>query len=114
MSFVQETVASSTETVTSVDSDAEIRGILQSTLTSEQYKCVKGMNLVNLCLLQKHAPDINLKDCILLDNESTHDLFGNRRFVRNIRKAPYVLTIATNGRNLTVTQQANLTYGRTV
>jgi Reverse transcriptase (RNA-dependent DNA polymerase) len=52
--------------------------------------------------------DINMKDVILLDNESTTDLFCNKRFVTDIRKSKSTVTINGNGGTLKVTKKATL------
>ena len=39
---------------------------------------------------------IDLKECIILDNGSTIDLFGNKKLVSDIRKSNHTLKMATN------------------
>ena len=64
--------------------------------------------------LQLTSPPINknLKDLILLDNQSSEDLFGNSNLITNIHKAKTVMQMQTNGGMITNNQKATLpNYG---
>lgn len=50
----------------------------------------------------------NMKDWILLDNQSSETVFCNKKFVRNIRKSPKQLKLETIGGALTIDQVADL------
>ena len=50
----------------------------------------------------------NMKEWILLDSESSVDLFCNSRYVKNIRKAHTVLHLNTNAGSMAVNQMATL------
>ena len=43
---------------------------------------------------------INLRDCLLADNESTCDIFCNKNYINNIRESEYEMIINTNGGEL--------------
>ena len=54
----------------------------------------------------------NLKDLILLDNQSSKDLFGNSNMITNIHKAKTVMQMQTNGGMITNNHKATLpNYG---
>jgi len=60
----------------------------------------------------EHKGD-DLRNCILLDNQSTHDVFCNKHLVRDIRKADHELTIKSNVNKTTIKQVATLKgYGQ--
>ena len=51
--------------------------------------------------------NISLRDCLLPDNESTCNIFCNKKYVKNIRKADGTMTITTNAGELVVTKIAD-------
>ena len=57
---------------------------------------------LNFKQYKKDLRGFNLREVILLDNQSTVDLFCNRKFVHNIRLAPESLTLKSNGGELIV------------
>ena len=52
---------------------------------------------------------MDLKSQILLDSQSTHDVFCNPKYVRNIRKAKRDLVLSTNGGGMKISQEADVT-----
>ena len=51
---------------------------------------------------------------MLLNNESSHSIFCNPKFVRNIRKASHALTLCANGGDIVVDKIATLPWWGTV
>ena len=61
---------------------------------------------------QKKKYDSDLKTLILLDNQSTTDLFGNKNFLTNIRTVDDSLCIVSNGGEIICKKKGTLTnYG---
>ena len=54
--------------------------------------------------------EIELKDLVLLDSDSTNTIFCNRDHVENMKKAKIPLEIQTNGRTLTLTQTCKIPF----
>jgi hypothetical protein len=52
--------------------------------------------------------ELNLTEEVLLDSETTHVLFCNPKFVRNIRESHQVLRMSGNGGMMRITQKADL------
>jgi hypothetical protein len=50
----------------------------------------------------------NLREVILLDNQSTVDIFCNKKLVSNVRRAPESLTLKSNGGELIVSHIADV------
>jgi hypothetical protein len=59
----------------------------------------KESQQVLLLHIQKESED-DLKNVLLLDNQSTTDLFCNKKLMSNIRKVNGQCTVVTNGGNL--------------
>ena len=57
--------------------------------------------------LQFHQLE-DMKNVILLDNQSTTSIFSNPELVMNIKEAPYTMQLYTNGSSLTVTKKAEV------
>ena len=55
-----------------------------------------------------------LAEVVLLNSESSHSIFCNPKFVRNIRKASHALTLYTNGGNIVIDKIATLPWWGTV
>jgi hypothetical protein len=53
--------------------------------------------------------EFDLREVILLDNQSTVDIFCNKKFVNNIRLAPEPLTLKSNGGKLVIYHIADIT-----
>jgi hypothetical protein len=51
---------------------------------------------------------LKLRDVILLDNQSTPDLFCNKKFVTNIHKVKGQMTVQSNGSELTTNLKAHV------
>ena len=51
--------------------------------------------------------NVCLRDCLLPDNESTCNIFCNRRYVKNIRRAEGTMTITTNAGELVMNKIAD-------
>jgi len=51
---------------------------------------------------------MDLKSQILLDSQSTHDVFCNPKHVTNIRKARRTLVLSTNGGGMKISQEADV------
>jgi hypothetical protein len=65
-------------------------------------------NLQKGVLLAMQA-SMDLKLHILLDSQSTHDVFCNPKHVTNIRKAKRNLVLSTNGGGMKISQEADVT-----
>jgi hypothetical protein len=61
-------------------------------------------------VLKQHTKCINLdlQNGILLDSQSTMDLFCNPKLVQNITKAKHKMTVQSNGGKLMVSHQAKV------
>ncbi len=51
---------------------------------------------------------LNLRRVILIDSQTTHDVFCNEDYVENIRKAKKVLHLSTNGSGMTISKEADV------
>ena len=49
---------------------------------------------------------MDLRSLVLLDSQSTHDVFCNPKYVSNIRKAKRDLVLSTNGGGMKISQEA--------
>ena len=85
MSFIQE--ASVIETTAVPDENVqELQNILKKTLTEKQMQTAKQQGWCNLsvCLFNDQTESIDLRRLVLLDNQSTHSVYGNPNLVKNI------------------------------
>ena len=57
---------------------------------------------------KKGMSGFNLREVILLDNQSTVDIFCNKKLVSNVRRAPESLTLKSNGGELIVSHIADV------
>ncbi len=60
------------------------------------------VNMAPFKQLKRNLQGFDLREVILLDNQSTINIFCNKNFVRNIRLAPEPLTLKSNGGKLLV------------
>ena len=84
---------------------------------------VKGSSSFNaaMAMVQDKYPDqhdgivmahtmktVNLRKVILINSQTTHNVFCNNKYVENIRKAKSSLHLSTNGGGMTITQEADV------
>jgi hypothetical protein len=74
----------------------------------------EGHDEISLCTIDGgKADNTKLKDMLLLDNQSTIDLFCNKQLVTNIRKVCDTMTVMGNGGKLTTRKKADFKgYGK--
>ena len=103
MSNDQDSATNTTQNTSGSNSD--------STLTSKtSSKRIGWSNLhYNLSNCRSNK-EIELKDLVLLDIDSTNTIFCNRDYVKNIKKAKTPLEIKTNVGTLTVTQTCKIPF----
>ena len=65
-------------------------------------------NEVSLKQSRGKLSDIDLRQVILLDNQSTMSLFCNKRLVKNIQRSPEPLILKSNGGSMTVHEVASI------
>ena len=70
------------------------------------------MNDILLKQSKKKFNDLNLREIILLDNQSTMSLFCNERMVSDIKTAPIPLTLKSNGGTMQVNKVASIGDGK--
>ena len=58
-------------------------------------------------VLAHKTQQLKLRDAILLDSETTHDVFCNSKYVTNVRKARKTLHLSTNGGGMVISQEAD-------
>ncbi len=51
---------------------------------------------------------MNLRNEILIDSQTTHDVFCNKDYVKNVRKAKRDLQLSTNGGGMVIAREANV------
>ena len=68
----------------------------------------KTYNEVSLKQASGKLTDLNLRNVILLDNQSTMSLFCNKALVTNIRKSTSPLTLRSNGGSMKVSRMASI------
>ena len=61
-----------------------------------------------LALKSKRSKDLNLRDVLLLDNQSTFDLCCKDRFTSKIFKTTSPLIMTSNGRGLKITKKCKI------
>ena len=68
----------------------------------------KYPDLHNGIVMAHTMKTVNLRKVILIDGQTTHDVFCNNKYVENIRKAKSSLHLSTNGGGMTITQEADV------
>ena len=76
--------------------------------------------LHNGIALVHRTPDLKLQNEILIDSQTTHDVFCNTKYVKDVQKARKNLHLSTNGGGMVISREANVFglypdgYGNTV
>ncbi len=63
---------------------------------------------IALALKSSSSRDLDLKNVLLLDNQSTFDLCCNKKFMSRIKNASHALNMTSNGGGLKITEQCKL------
>ncbi len=58
--------------------------------------------------LKSSKDDLDLRNVLLLDNQSTFDLCCNKKFTSQVTKAPNALTMTSNGGGLKITEKCKI------
>ena len=58
--------------------------------------------------LAHRTPDLKLRDEILIDSQTTHDVFCNTKYVKNVRKARKDLHLSTYGGGMIISREADV------
>ncbi len=61
-----------------------------------------------LALKSRKYDDLDLRNVLLLDNQSTFDLCCNKKFTLRITKATNALTMTSNGGGLRITEKCKI------
>ncbi len=61
-----------------------------------------------LALKSRKSDDLDLRNALLLDNQSTFDLCCNKKFTSKITKATNALTMTSNGGCLRITKKCKI------
>ena len=64
--------------------------------------------LHNGIVLAHKIPHLKLQDDILIDSQTTHDVFCNPKYVRNVQKARKNLHLSTNGGGMVISREADV------
>jgi hypothetical protein len=59
-------------------------------------------------VLAYRSPELNLRNEILIDSQTTHDVFCNEHYVKNSRKAKKDLHLSTNGGGMIISKEADV------
>ena len=59
-------------------------------------------------LLAHKTPHLKLQDVILIDSQTTHDVFCNPKYVGNVQKAKKNLHLSTNGGGMVISREADV------
>ncbi len=63
---------------------------------------------IDLALKSSKNVDLDLRNVLLLDNQSTFDLFCNKKFTSQVTKATNALTMTSNGGGLKITKKCKI------
>ena len=66
----------------------------------------KYPDLHNRIVMAHKMKTVNLRKVILIDSQTTHNVFCNDKYVKNIRNAKSSLHLSMNGGGMTITQEA--------
>jgi hypothetical protein len=64
--------------------------------------------LRNGIALAHRTPDLNLRNEILIDSQTMHNVFCNTKYVNNVRKAKKNLHLSTNGGGMVISREADV------
>jgi hypothetical protein len=58
--------------------------------------------------LAHRTPELKLCDAILIDSQTTHNVFCNTKYVKNVQKAKKNLHLSTNGGGMVISREADV------
>ncbi len=70
--------------------------------------CSRSETLIVLALKSSKNVDLNLRNVLLLDNQSTFDLCCNKKFTSQVTKATNALSMTSNGGGLKITEKCKI------
>ncbi len=56
------------------------------------------------------TPDLKLRNEILIDSQTTHNVFCNPKYVQNVQKAGKNLHLSTNGGEMVISREADVLF----